>query len=93
MTALQIFAIGLAAIVAPPAVTDPAVTYQLQIIDECRPEAAALETRLNQRNWRMDDIGTDLLWRLDRARQALHIAEERLLDLYKMPRRTAVCAR
>jgi hypothetical protein len=65
-----------------PAAADPAIAYQLTVIDECRPAIAALRAKLDRRaNW-ADDISASLLWRLEREQMALHIAEERLLDLY-----------
>ena len=82
-------AVGVAVITAPTPVLDPSVAYQLQIIDECRPAIANLERALNMRRWRQDDIGTSMLRQLELDRQAVHIAEERLLDLYGMPRLTA----
>jgi hypothetical protein len=78
---------GLAAIVAPPTALDPAVAYQLSVIDQCRPEIARLAADLNRRGPRMNDASGSLAWQLEREQQALHIAEERLLDLYGMPRR------
>lgn len=71
---------------------DPSIAYRLQTIDELRPRIADLESQLNRRLWRMDDIGMSLRWQLDRDRQALHIAEEWLLDLYGAPRRPATIA-
>jgi hypothetical protein len=67
---------------AGPALSnDPAVAYQLTVVDECRPAIAALRAKLDRRATWADDISVSLLWRLERERMALHIAEERLLDL------------
>lgn len=82
-----ITAVGVAVITAPTPALDPSVAYQLRVIDECRPSIAKLQRALDLRGWRQDDTGASLLWQLERDRQALHIAEERLLDLYGMPRR------
>jgi hypothetical protein len=78
-----------AAVVHPvPTTVDPAVAYQLTVIDECRPAIAALRAKLDRRaNW-ADDISVSLLWQLERAKTALHIAEERLLDLHGMSARS-----
>jgi hypothetical protein len=83
-----ITAVGLAVIASPQTTVDPAVAYQLAVIDVARPEIAKLEADLDRRGWLMNDTGTWLAWRLDRARMEVHIAEERLLDLYGMPRRS-----
>ena len=91
MTVLElatITAAGLAVIVGPPGI-DPAAAHQLDVIDETRPEIAALEAAQERRGWRMDDMGEALLWPLERARMTVHIAEERLLELYGMERRPA----
>lgn len=81
-----ITAAGLAVITGAIPTADRAVAYQLSVIDETRPEVAKLEADLDRRDWLMNDTGASLLWRLDRARMAVHIAEERLLDLYRAQR-------
>lgn len=91
-TLAAITAVGLAIIIGPRTRVDPIVAYQLAVIDVERPEIATLEASLRLRGWREDDIGSSLLWRLDRARMAVHIAEERLLELYGMPRLSTATA-
>jgi hypothetical protein len=80
------------AAVRQPVTLDPSAAHLLQVITNLRPAIAKRETALDQRGWRQDDISASLIWQVERDRQAVHIAEEQLLDLYGAPRRTTPAA-